>query len=98
MTEKHGNGNGLSDVSKSGISLPVLWVLGGGLIAGLGAFYGQNERQAKFETALIYEGKLDELRVQLTKEQIENSGLRNSAMSLSMENSRLNVQCTAKGR
>lgn len=74
------DGNGLSDVSKTGLPLPMLFVIVSALVAGLAAFYGLNAKQAQLETALSYEREKDELRVQLTKEQIENSGLRNSLL------------------
>ena len=92
------NGNGLSDVSKTGLPLPVLFTLGSVLVAGLAAFYGLNAKQATFETALGYERQLDELRTQLTKEQIDNSTLRTASMMLSAENTKLNAQCVPRGR
>lgn len=74
------DGNGLSDVSKTGLPLPMLFVIVSALVAGLAAFYGLNAKQAQLETALSYEREKDELRVQLTKEQIENAGLRSSIL------------------
>lgn len=85
------NGNGLHDVSRTGLPAPMLLSVVAMIVAGLAAFYGLTAKQAQLETALAYEREKDELRVQLTKEQIENAGLRNSALMLSQDLARCNA-------
>lgn len=85
------NTNGLTDVSKTGLPLPMLFVLVSALVAGLAAFYGLNAKQAQLETALSYERQMDDLREKVTEKNIQVESLRTSALMLSQDLARCNA-------
>jgi hypothetical protein len=86
--------NGLSDVTKTGASLPTVFAV---VAVVLGAAYGlwrTESNLGKVETAIMYEQKLDDLRGELTNIKIDNASLRSSALSMAQENGRLQREIT----